>query len=142
MTAKRGRKSAGDLMAAQTIAGAVLRLDRPDPPGDLSDEQAVEWRAIVDRMPGGYFPRETHPLLVQLCRHIVTSRRVAQLIAATEATSPINIDVYKDLLKLQEGEGRAISSLMTRMRLTQQATVNAKVQKPIDVGADKRPWEE
>ena len=72
---------------------------------------------------------------------MVTARRVSQLIAATEMQSPIDVDVYKDLLKMQEAEGRAISSLATRMRLTQQATVNAKVQKPIDVGAAKKPWE-
>lgn len=141
MAAKRGRKSAGDLVAAQTIAGAVFRMDRPDPPSELTDEQAAEWRAVVDRMPGGYFPRETHAILVQYCRHVVTARRVSQLIAATEMQSPIDVDVYKDLLKMQEAEGRAISSLATRMRLTQQATVNAKVQKPIDVGAAKKPWE-
>lgn len=141
MTTKRGRKSAGDLVAAQTIAGAVSRLERPAPPSELTDEQATEWWAVVNRMPATYFPRETHAMLVQYCRHVVTARRVAQLIAATEMQSPINVDVYKDLLKMQEAEGRAISSLATRMRLTQQATVNAKTQKPLDLGAAKKPWE-
>jgi hypothetical protein len=141
MTAKRGRKSAGDLVAAQTIAGAVSRLERPSPPSELTDEQSTEWWAVVNRMPAAYFPRETHALLVQYCRHVVTARRVAQLIAATENNPSLDVAVYKDLLKMQEAEGRAISSLATRMRLTQQATVNAKVQKPLDMGAAKKPWD-
>jgi len=140
MTAKRGRKSAGDMVAAQTIAGAVSRMDRPAPPSELTREQATEWVAVVERMPGGYFPRETHPVLVQYCRHVVTARRVAQLLAATEAAPTLDLDNYARLLKLQEAEGRAISSLATRMRLTQQATVNAKVQKPIDMGTSEKPW--
>lgn len=128
-------------MAAQTIAGAVSRLERPSPPSELTEEQAVEWWAVVNRMPANYFPRETHPLLVQYCRHVVQARRVAQLITATESSPSLDVEVYGKLLKLQEAEGRAISSLATRMRLTQQATVNAKVQKPLDLGAAKKPWE-
>lgn len=94
---------------------------------------------MVNRMPADWFPRETHALLTQYCRHVVRSRRIAQLIAACEASEDLDLEQYDKLLKMQEREGRAISSLATRMRITQQATVRAeKARKPSQV---KKPWE-
>jgi hypothetical protein len=114
---------------------------RPDPPRELTAEQADEWRAVVDRLPADWFPRETHGLLVQYCRHVVAARRVAQLIESLETSSDSEFDVgrYDELLKMQEREGRALSSLATRMRLTQQTTYD-KQKKKGSVGT-KRPWE-
>jgi hypothetical protein len=42
---------------------------RPEPPEDLTEEQAAEWSAVVDRLPADWFPRETHGLLARYCRH-------------------------------------------------------------------------
>jgi hypothetical protein len=39
---------------------------------------------------------------------------------------------------MQEREGRALSSLATRLRITQQATLSAKAKKPTQV---RKPWE-
>lgn len=134
----RGRTSA----AALAVAGPVEVLQRPDAPYDLTDEQSEEWWAVVNRMPADWFPRETHPLLAQYCRHVVAGRRVAQLIHALENPEDkavaLDIGAYDKLLKLQEREGRAMSSLATRMRLTQQTTYDAKRKKPQQA---KRPWE-
>ena len=41
---------------------------RSEAPAELTAEQADEWQAIVKRMPGNWFTRETHPLLVQYSR--------------------------------------------------------------------------
>jgi len=51
----RGRKSAasGELVAVS----AVQVMARPDAPYDLTDEQADEWRSVVDRLPADWFPR-------------------------------------------------------------------------------------
>lgn len=48
-------------------------ITRPDPPDEyrLSDEQTAEWWSVVNRMPADWFPRETHALLAQFCRHVV-----------------------------------------------------------------------
>lgn len=132
----RGRKSAADLTVV--TGGGVTSLRRPHPPGELTDEQAEEWRAVVNRLPADWFPRETHGMLAQYCRHIVAARRVAQLLAAFEARETLDIEQYDRMLKMQEREGRAISSLATRMRISQQATVNAKRQKP---AAQPKPWD-
>lgn len=131
----RGKQS----VAALSVAGPVGVTLRPDAPYDLTDEQADEWRAVVARLPADWFPRETWPLLSQYCRHVVAGRRVAQLLAKME-TGPDDFDVaaYDKLLSMQEREGRAMSSLATRMRLTQQTTYDPKKKKPLEA---KRPWE-
>lgn len=130
----RGRKSAASL----AITAPVQSLERPDAPYDLTDEQSDEWWAVVNRMPADWFPRETHGMLTQYCRHVVSARRVAQLIAAEEGKKEIEIPALDQLYKMQEREGRALSSLATRMRLTQQTTYDKSKKKPQQV---RKPWE-
>lgn len=103
----------------------------------LNDEQKAEWIAVVNRLPAEWFPRETLPMLESYCRHVVAARRVAQLVADAEAGDTLDIDTYDKLLKMQEREGRAISSLATRMRMSQQSTYDPKRKKPV---ATKKPW--
>lgn len=140
MINKKGRKSAGDKEALAKI-DAIVVLQRPDPPSELSDEMAVEWCAVVDRMPGGWFPRETWGVLAQYCRHRVAANRVAQLLASLEAGDELDIEVYDKALKMQERQSSAIASLATKMRLTQQSTLSAGTKKPADIGDEKEPWE-
>ncbi|MBZ9759475.1 hypothetical protein LB553_01050 [Mesorhizobium sp. CA8] len=120
------------------VAAPIETLERPDAPYDLTDEQADEWWAVVNRMPADWFPRETHGMLAQYCRHVVSARRVAQLIAAEEGKKEIEIPVLDQLYKMQEREGRALSSLATRMRITQQTTYDKSKKKPQQVS---KPWE-
>lgn len=133
----RGRKSAASLSLVTT--DAIARDARAEPPDDLTDEQRVEWLSVVNRLPADWFPRETHSVLAQYCRHVVAARRVAQLIDAAETSGEdFDVQAYDRLLKMQEREGRAMSSLATRMRLTQQSTYEAKKKKPT---ASARPWD-
>lgn len=107
--------------------GAVVEaIQRPEPDETLTDEQATEWRAIVNRLPADWFPRETWGLLAQYCRHVVSARRVAELIRQAESAKRLDVDDYDRLLKMQEREGRALSSLATRMRLSQQGSFDKK----------------
>lgn len=133
----RGRTSAAEL---SVISGnGVETVRRPDPPSELTDEQAEEWQAVVMRLPADWFPRETHSMLAQYCRHVVSARRCAQLVAQIEGAEQLDMDAYDKALKMQEREGRAISSLATRMRISQQATVRQeKARKP---GMVAKPWE-
>jgi hypothetical protein len=137
MKVSRGRKSA----ASKSVA-TIMRpeaIPRPDSPYDLDDEESAEWWAVVDRMPADWFGRETHALLSQYCRHVVSARRIAQLIKAALKAEAFDVDAYDQLLKLQEREGRALSSLATRMRITQQATYDkSKRKKPV---FGRKPWE-
>lgn len=134
---QRGRKSTASLEIVSHDGITAIR--RPDPPGELTDEQAHEWRCVVNRLPAEWFPRETHGMLAQYCRHIVAARRVAQLIQAAEARDEIDVEEYDRLLKMQEREGRAMSSLATRMRVSQQSTLDREKKKPLRPA--KKPWE-
>lgn len=133
----RGRKSAA---ALAVISGdGIVTVRRPEPLSGLSDEQADEWRTIVNRLPADWFPAETHGLLAQYCRHLVLSKRLAQLIDAAEKAEEFDLNEYDKLLQMHEREGRALSSLATRMRLTQQSTYSKDRGKP---KAALKPWQD
>lgn len=136
--ATRGRESAASKAVA--ALAAVEIVDRPDAPYDLTDEQAEEWRSVVGMLPADWFPRETHALLASYCRHVVAARKIAMLIAAEERKRRLNVFNYDALLRMQERESRAISSLMTRMRITQQALYDKSKKKAAN-GTVKAPWE-
>lgn len=135
--AKRGRVSSASLMVP--AADVLIAIQRPDAPYDLTDEEATEWRAVVDRLPADWFPRETWPLLGQYCRHVVNARRIAQLIQQSLKQKKLDVGDYDKLLVMQEREGRAMSSLATRMRITQQSTYDPRRRKGSQVA---KPWEE
>lgn len=133
---QRGRRSAASL---SVIPSSVVEIvPRPEPPDELTDEQAGEWRAIVNRLAADWFPRETHSVLAQYCRHVVAARKVAQLIEAVEQAPTVDVAEYDTLLRMQEREGRALSALATRMRLTQQASYDAAKKKP---SQSRKLWE-
>ena len=104
----------------------IEAVGRPEPDSTLTDDQACEWREIVNRLPADWFPRETWPLLAQYCRHAVTSRRLGQLVDAEMARSDMDLRTLKDLLTLQRGETSGLKALAAAMRLAQQSTWNAK----------------
>lgn len=131
---KRGRKSAAEL----AVPAVTAEIQRADAPYDLTDEQTEEWWAVVNRLPADWFPRETHALLANYCRHVVMARRIGQLIQAAEKADQLDIEEYDRLGKMLERESRIIASLATKMRISQQATYDPKRKKGSQV---KKPWE-
>lgn len=135
---QRGRQSAA-ASALAVITGPVETIARPDAPYDLTDEEADEWRKVVNRLPADWFPAETHALLGQYCRHVIAARRIAQLIAAELQSEKLDLGAYDSLLKMQERESKIIGTLATRMRITQQSTMRVEtIKKPKQVA---KPWE-
>lgn len=133
----RGRTSGSEL---ETIKhSALTTIERPMPIPELTPEQADIWLDITGNLPADWFPLETHQMLAQYCRHVISARRVASLIQQYEAgEKDMPVEDYDRLLKMQEREGRALSSLATRMRITQQATYDPKRKKS---NPEKKPWE-
>jgi hypothetical protein len=113
----RGRKSAAEMAVVVPIHGSRW----PSAPGELTDEQKRVWDTVVQHLPADWFPRETHGLLAQYCRHVVSARRIAELIQELLNRDGFTLRDYDRLLKMQEREGRAIASLATKLRITQQA---------------------
>jgi hypothetical protein len=130
------RKSAASLSVVSSIMD-----HRPPPPDELTEEQAVEWRAVVGTMPADWFTRETFGLLATYCRHVVTSRLLSQEIDAFDQEwlhTPEGIIAYDKLTKMRDREGRAMSSLATRMRLSQ--AQRYRVEKRVKTTELTKPW--
>ncbi len=124
----RGPKSSADLEVIES--GKVISMPSPEPPEDLTAEQAKEWRKIIESLGADWFPRETWPVLAQLCRHIVRAREFAQLIETVKAAEELDLKLFRDLSRSEEEQSRAIASLSTKLRITQQATVDKRTSKP------------
>lgn len=141
---KRGRKSAASLEIA--TASRIETIARPTCPHDLNDEESEIWFTVVNRLPADWFPAETHPLLIQYCRTVVQSRRVAELIEkATSDLDPetkeptLSVAGYDRLLKMQARQSATLAMLATKMRISQQATTNHRGNKKQI--SPKKPWE-
>lgn len=130
----RGRKSVEAMMLME---GGLVAIPPPDAPYDLTDEQAEEWRKIVNCMPPGYFIPAHFPVFAQLCRHIDASHKVANLLRSFSQRSKkresLNLRIYID-------ESLSIARLSLALRLTHQATLDQKVRLPKNRGGPK-PWD-
>jgi hypothetical protein len=134
----RGRKST----AALSVIGSsgIAIVERAKPPVELTDEQANEWRAIVNVHAADRFPRETHAMLVAHCRHVVAQRRIGQLIAECEcAEGAFDAEHYDRLLKMQERESRCLASLAVRLGFAYSTAYEKRPAK--GQGSTKKPWE-
>lgn len=127
--AKRGRKSAAELAVVAHLPA------RPDPPAELTGEQAAEWVAVVRSLPADWFGRETHSLLAQYCRHVVSARHVARRI---DAAGDDDLPTLARLLRMQAVQSGAIASLATKLRLAPSATSDRRKTKG---PAGRTPWE-
>lgn len=133
----RGRKSAA---ALEIAARPVEIVPRQRAPHDLTDEECEVWQAVVDTEPADWFTASTVPILAQYCRHVVQSRRVAELIEKATSDKELDIKDYDRLLKIQQRESASIKALATSMRITNQATINHRGNKKTNKAA-KKPWE-
>lgn len=133
----RGRKSAASLMISNVTP--VETVERQRPPHDLSDEEVEVWSAVVNSEPADWFSPSTVPLLAQYCRHTIHARRIAELIERATADPDLAVSAYDRLLKMQERESRAIATLATKMRITNQSLTNHRGNKKPRTGG--KPWE-
>jgi hypothetical protein len=134
----RGRTSASAQAMATLAEDPLARIQRPDAPYDLTDEQATEWWAVVNRMPADWFPHETHALLAQYCRLVVRAGRTAELANEMETSKDFDLSVYRALLRTERELSQAICSLATKMRISQQATMFRTKKRDLRL---RRPWE-
>ena len=141
--AQRGRKSAAQLAVARVAP--ALSESRLPAPAHLSDAEQTVWLDTVNDQPANAFTPTHGPLLEQYCRHIVQARILADEIMNFDRSWLADDDGlkrYDRLLSMQEREGRAASSLATRLRITRQAVDQQTIARAI-VNAPKarKPWE-
>jgi len=122
------------------MGDGITAADYPDAPYNLTDAEADEWRGIVSSMQPGYFARSHYPLLAQLCRHIVASNRLAQLIEATCKIKKVNKYELTSLLKAQNSESASIVRLCRQMRLAHKSLYRAESTKQRPMKTIDAPW--
>lgn len=138
MQQKRGRKSSAELAIAGALASIQI-VDRQKPPHDLNDEEVEVWAAVTSCVAADWFNKGNAPLLTQYCRHVIQAKRLGELIERATSSDQLAIEDYDRLLKMQQRESAVISSLATKMRISQQATTNHRGNK--NPGSGRRPWE-
>jgi hypothetical protein len=119
----RGRKSIASLSVV-----AVLPGQRPEPPGALSVAEAEIWRGIVSTKPYDWFTQDTHSLLSEYCRAWVSGDQLAAELAKYK-TIPKSGDRFRRWMALrdrQDKTARLITTLATKMRLSQQSRYTEK----------------
>lgn len=133
---KRGRVSAA---ALEIQARPLEVIPRQRAPHDLNDEETEIWAAVVNSQPADWFSPATVPLLTQYCRAVVQARRVAELIEKATADPELTVKDYDRLLKMQVRQSASVASLATKMRISQQATINKRANQI--QAAPRKPWE-
>ena len=143
--ATRGRKSAASSQVAKALVGSLGISQRLAPPVHMSDAEASVWLQVINDQPASSFTDTHSPMLEQYCRHVVQSRVVADMICAFDsawANDDEGLKRYDKLLAMQEREGRAASSLATRLRITRQAIDQVTVARSqINAPKGRKPWE-
>jgi hypothetical protein len=142
--ATRGRKSSASLQVAG-LSASIGVCQRLAPPLHMSDAEIVVWLQVVNDQPAASFTATHSPMLEQYCRHIVQARVIADMICAFDAAWANDDDGlkrYDKLLAMQEREGRAASSLATRLRITRQAIDQQTIARSqINAPKGRKPWE-
>lgn len=142
--ATRGRKSSASMQVAG-ISAPIGTPQRLTAPAHMSDAEVSVWQQVVNDQPASSFTPTHTPMLEQYCRHVVQSRVVADMILSFDsawANDDDGLKRYDRLLAMQEREGRAASSLATRLRITRQSIDQQTVARSITSQAKgRKPWE-
>lgn len=120
MPKKRGRKSAADLNVIQFLP------KKPDPPAELTDDQAAIWRDLVNGESEPFFAaRGARALLAMYCEHKATADKLNASIASVPVDQALRTESgmkrITEMLKLRERETRVCLTILTKLRLTNQA---------------------
>lgn len=115
----------------------------------LGERESEIWQAVVDDLPGTWFPRHTHEVLAAYCRHAATIERLDSLIRrienpprkrnGDEETRELDLDKYQKLLSMRDKESRTMQAHARSLRMTVQSTRTPDATKPsakVDL-----PWE-
>lgn len=142
MAVQRGRKSAASMAYAPKQIVSDARLQAPV---HLTDAERDIWLSVVNDQPANAFTITHAPLLEIYCRHVIQSRILADEILNFDRAwlaSDDGLKRYDRLLAMSEREGRAASSLATRLRITRQAVDQQTIARSmINAPKSKKPWE-
>jgi recombinational DNA repair ATPase RecF len=113
---------------------------RPDPPKDLTREQAREWRAVVQSMPPDWFQREHHSILAAYCAHVCRRRFLDKALAVQTLDNAEDVTQYDKLAKAAERETRALLACARSMRFTHQSRYDERTAARNAANVGSEPW--
>jgi hypothetical protein len=116
---QRGRKSAESLLVVPSAFP-----QRPDPPKELSPDQAELWRGYVGDMPADWFTPKTWPDLANLCGLVTECALLRSALHDYAGGLPADAEGYmrhRQIRKDYESLVLTISTLETKLRLTHQS---------------------
>lgn len=116
----RGRKSTASLTVLKGGAGS-----RIEPPKGMPKAQRELWSEVVGSKPADWFGPDNAPLLAEYVRAVDMANKLEAQIEALMAGSCEPADL-KDLLNMRDKESRRVTSLATKMRLSQQSKYTEK----------------
>jgi hypothetical protein len=140
--AARGRKSAASV---GIVKQETTKESRLLPPLHMTDAERSVWVSLVNDQPANSFTQTHAPLIEIYCRHVVNSRILAdEIINFNRAwlADDEGLKRYDKLLAMSEREGRAASSLATRLRITRQAVDQQTIARAlVNSPKTQKPWE-
>jgi len=136
---QRGKKS----LASVTVLTPLQSRPLPPPEG-FSHDQALLWIAVVATKPAGWFTADTVPILAAYVKatmgHRVVSGELDTFLPEWLRTDE-GLARFNRLTAIQDRQARLLSSLATKMRLTQQSRYAARGADRADAKAGgARPW--
>jgi hypothetical protein len=131
------RRSAASLAVARPELGS-----KASPPHALSERQRALWLQIVKSKPAEWFGPETHPMLAALVAHVETFELLEREFRGLEKVDTADRLAWLDRLsKLRDRESRAIATLSTKLRLTNQSRYTPKAAATASRRTSPAPWE-
>lgn len=114
---------------------------RMAPPANITPEESVVWRDVVDSKPVDWFGADSAPLLAEYCRATVACDRLSAMVEAAFAGG--DPAVLKDVVKLRDIESRRLTTIGTKLRLTQQSRYTPTAASTATKKAgNERPWQQ
>jgi hypothetical protein len=134
--------------AAAKVVKAEFKVQRPVPPPELTEAQAVIWRETTEAEPNGFFTSgAVLQMLADYCRHRETADKLTGKVERFEddwMKDREGLNRYHTLLKMRELETRSAAHLATKLRLTNQSRFRPDTGIPrqrANTPAGPMPWE-
>jgi hypothetical protein len=142
---KTGRKSDSLGIPPALTADNVIAFPGPErAPAELTLEQAETWREMIASKPAGWFGKDSEALLVNYCIAVARRRSISVAIEYQLALKRQNPKRIAQLYEMERRQSATISSLSTKMRLSQQSRYTPQAAETANKAAPAhiaKPWE-
>ena len=141
------RRSVDEIATGMVVVdGGFGKVQIPEPPDDLTEEQAAIWRGVVNSEPIELFASEAmRAMLRDYCEHRCEASRISQVLNEFKLDWIKNDEGcrrYSMLLKMRDLELRAVTMLATKLRITNQARyLPARVARQAEKFPQVKPWD-